>query len=144
MTSCGMNGSLTFSCWGYNAQGQLGDGTTVSRMRPNRVNLLMSKSYRLLDISLGAHHACALDDLGEVFCWGSNQYGQVGVISEGNRVTTPQPVEGVVEAARLATGFNHTCVMLDDDTIWCWGQNHQGQLGDGTTTDRVKPAQVVF
>lgn len=142
MISCmvGYNYS-SIKCWGYNAQGQLGDGTTESRMNPGFVSDFISESFLF---TVGGHHVCATNPSRAALCWGSNQYGQLGAGVEGDRATTPRLVPEATEVSQISAGFNHTCMIKYDDTVWCWGHNHLGQLGDGTTTDRVKPVQVLF
>lgn len=145
MTNCAVSyNHSSLECWGYNAQGQLGDGSTESRLNLDVVVGFSRGFFNALLFTVGAHHVCAMNQLSEVLCWGSNQYGQLGAEVEGDRATTPQLVREVTQVSQLSAGFNHTCVMREDDTVWCWGHNHLGQLGDGTTTDRVKPVQVLF
>ena len=106
MTSCavGYNHS-SFKCWGYNTQGQLGDGTTESRMNPDFVAGFSSAFFSPFLFTVGAHHVCAINQLSEVLCWGSNQYGQLGADVEGRRATTPQLVPEATQVSRSAQGL---------------------------------------
>jgi alpha-tubulin suppressor-like RCC1 family protein len=135
-------------CWGYNGNGQLGDGTTTDRKVPIKVTqttgLLAGKTVQ--SITMGSNHACAIAD-GEAYCWGNNTYGQLG-----NNSTTQSlvPVK-VTQAAGLLAGktvtkivasYNYTCAVASGET-YCWGYNSSGQLGDGTTNTRTAPVKVV-
>jgi alpha-tubulin suppressor-like RCC1 family protein len=88
-------------------------------------------------------HACALLANGAVRCWGSNADGQLGSPStppSGSSV--PVAVSGIAGAVAIATGAYHTCALLQDGTLRCWGRNDQSQLGDGTRTSSVSPVRV--
>ena len=125
-------------CWGFNASGQLGDGTQTNSGTPVQVMTLGGA----LQIVAGYRHACARLDDGRARCWGSNDVGQVGD-GTGTTQPLPQPVLGVADVVELAAGSDHTCARLRDDSIWCWGSNNAGQLGDGTRTERRSPVRVL-
>lgn len=125
---CGLfSGQL--ACWGRNDQGQLGLGDLDARQTPVFVDF--DNSIR--QVSPGAGHTCALDDLGLVFCWGGNERGQIGI---GTREPSLRPAEVplTARAAVLASGFSHSCAILMDASLWCWGQNSEGELGQGDPT----------
>jgi alpha-tubulin suppressor-like RCC1 family protein len=126
-------------CWGYNSDGQLGDGTTAQHLTPVPVGGLGSG---VAAIAAGAYHTCALTTGGGVVCWGANGYGQVG-----DGTTTPRPTPTAVSGlgsgvAALAAGRMHTCALTNAGSVKCWGYNASGQLGDGTTTNRSTPTGV--
>jgi alpha-tubulin suppressor-like RCC1 family protein len=132
-------------CWGRNQSGQLGDGTTTNRNTPVNVSGLASD---VLWVAAGWAHTCALrlrDSLptgGSITCWGDNSFGQLGDGTTTNR-STPADVAGLAsDAVWVALGRNHTCAVIDTTGVQCWGRNHGGQLGDGTTTDRSTPSGV--
>src|SRR5690606_16457937 len=81
----------------------------------------------------GSQHSCALLMDGTVRCWGSNEHGQVGDGGMENRLTGTQ-VPGLSNVVAIASSASatHTCAIRDDGTVWCWGQNQFGQIGDGT------------
>ncbi len=116
-------------CWGDDNSGQLGDGNTTSHMNATQVQGLAD----VAQLSAGAGHTCALTTQGAVWCWGRQEQGQLG---NGHRarepLTRPVLVPGVADAVQLATGENHTCALLRDGTLRCWGMNETGQLGVGS------------
>jgi len=129
------------SCWGYNAQGQLGDGTTYQRLIPGPVSGITSGAAAL---SAGGNHTCAiLGGAAGVSCWGYNDEGQLGDNSTTRR-TSPVPVSwpGGGAAAAVAAGGGHTCAIASGGGALCWGDNGYGQLGDGTTARRLTPVAV--
>jgi alpha-tubulin suppressor-like RCC1 family protein len=77
-----------------------------------------------------------------VWCWGDNQWGALGDGSAGPQKPNPVQVAGLTGVAQIVTNARHACARKTDGTAWCWGYNHAGQLGDGTTLDRSTPAQV--
>src|SRR5262249_19331821 len=94
-------------------------------------------------VGVGSNHVCALDDQGVVSCWGrDNGYGQLGDGTE--RIHRgPRPVPGLHDAISLAVGFQHACALIRGGEVYCWGENHDGQLGDGTRVDRASPVRVI-
>ncbi|MEM7142398.1 MAG: hypothetical protein AAF548_15345 [Actinomycetota bacterium] len=139
--------TLTSSCaiwsWGSNANGQLGNGTTTDSATPIQVG------DDVVDVAAGGNHSCRVFESGRLQCWGQNEQGQVG---DGTTTDRPSPTSiGTDEDWRLVdaggtgiyqlTGF--TCALKDDDTLWCWGDNQLGQLGEGTTIDRTSPVQAL-
>ena len=92
-------------------------------------------------VTAGLNHACGLQKDKTVWCWGHNNYGQLG-----NGTTTdsdvPVQVSGLTDVASIHASHQHTCAIKSDGTVWCWGLNNYGQLGDGTTTDSNVPVQA--
>lgn len=126
-------------CWGHNSFGELGDGTTTLRMTPVRV---VSLGTQVAHVVANDFSACALKIDGTLWCWGDNKYGQLGDGTTTMR-TTPVQVAGLgADIAQVAVGFEHTCALKMDGTLWCWGGNSFGELGDGTNTNRNSPVQV--
>lgn len=122
-------------CWGRNDHGQLGDGTTVARSAPVRV----AGAGTYLTVRGGLAHTCAIDIEGQVRCWGDNSTGQLG---DGTRISQPVPsrvqLPAGAAAIGLATGAQHSCALLSDDRVVCWGSNADGQLGiSGVPLDSV-------
>ena len=138
-SACALSTGGGVVCWGYNGEGQLGDGTRYTRTTPVGVAGLSSG---VQSIAAGWDHTCALTAGGGVRCWGQNEHGELG---DGTRIDRLQPVDvvglssGVVA---VSAGFDQTCALLDDGAVRCWGQNATGEVGDGTTTLRSSPVDV--
>lgn len=137
--TCGLTAAGGVKCWGSNRKGQLGDGTVENRATPIDVPGLTSGVSTL---AAGWQHTCAVTIAGEVKCWGDNQDGQLG---DGTAIDKNSPVEvvGLVNVVRaIAAGARHTCVLTVKGGVKCWGDNHNGQLGDGSVNARVTPLDV--
>lgn len=135
--SCAASPADALFCWGRGSYGQLGTGSFEDALSPARVTDLPAAAVQ--DLALGYHHSCALL-AGEVWCWGDNQYGQLG--REGSAATArPSRVEGLTAVSALAAGSFHTCA-LSQDGLWCWGRNHLGQLGCADDEDHTSPVRV--
>lgn len=139
-STCALTTSGGVKCWGYNGDGRVGDGTTVSpRLTPVNVSGLTSGVTAL---TTGTRHTCALTTSGGMKCWGTNPYGQLGDGTTTNRLT-PVDVSGLLSGvAAISAGEQHTCARTTAGGIKCWGANTNGQLGDGTTTQRLTAVNV--
>jgi alpha-tubulin suppressor-like RCC1 family protein len=94
-------------------------------------------------VTAGADHACALTDRGDAYCWGSNEFGQLGNgLSDRALHLVPVRVRTDVRFTIVAAGFNHTCAVDRDASAWCWGANDTAQLGDGTTRSAPAPTTI--
>ena len=125
-------------CWGDNAIGQLGTGTTDDSLAPVMVSGLGSG---VVDLSVGAEHTCAVLNGGGVKCWGKNYSGQVGADGGGSK-TTPVDVGGLGgSATSVDAGNGHSCAIVNGG-LKCWGTNTDGQLGDGTGQSSHTPVSV--
>lgn len=148
--TCGWTPAGAAHCWGSNQFGQLGDGTTTYRSTP--VAVVMPAGLTLANMSasipwhLGGPHTCGLTPTGTAYCWGDNQFGQLGDGTTQSRlnpgaVATPTGVT----FTSLATGVGHTCGLTPAEDVYCWGRNDEGQIGDGTTlTNRLTPVAVAM
>jgi alpha-tubulin suppressor-like RCC1 family protein len=137
--------------WGQNANGQLGDGTGTQRTAPVRVHGAGDLSRLFADVvsvSGGNNHSLALKSDRTVWAWGSNTFGQLGDGTTTPR-TTPVQVLGpggtgyITDIVGIAAGLSYSLALKSDGTVWGWGTNGNGQLGDGTTTQQNTPVQVV-
>jgi alpha-tubulin suppressor-like RCC1 family protein len=129
--SCGLaTGGVAF-CWGLNTNGQLGDGTTVSRVAPT----LVSNNLTFQSIGTGELWSCALDTAGRAYCW-----GVIPGVTQAQ--ATPLAVGTAPVFTSLTVGGAHACGLTSDGTAYCWGANNAGQLGDSTTTGRILPTKV--
>ena len=137
--TCAQLRSKRIKCWGSNSKGQLGDGTYDQRTEPISVSGISSA----IDVETQSEHTCALLEDKTIKCWGRNSDGQLGNGSHQNSINSPVQASGISTATALAVGTSHTCALLEDKTVRCWGKNYYGQLGDGSTTDRRTPVQVL-
>ena len=136
---CGLTVSGGVRCWGYNYYGQLGDNTKTARSTPGDVAGLAGG---VVAIAVGNSHTCALTAGGGVKCWGYNFYGQLGDNSTANRLA-PVDVQGLgTGVSAIAAGLLHTCALTASGGVKCWGYNSDGELGDGTTIQRLAPVDV--
>lgn len=138
---CGLTGTDAV-CWGRGLSGQLGDGTTGASGNPP---VTVSVHEQWTDISTGRLITCALNIGGEAFCWGRNQWGEVGdtLLPVNSNQLTPNRVVGGVKFASVAAGWLHACGISTAGTLYCWGNNTSGQLGIGIV-DSVPHAPVAI
>ena len=126
--------------WGDNSYGQLGDGTTTSSLIPVQATGLNGV---VTAIAAGSLHTTALKYDGTVWAWGSNSYGQLGLGTlDSTSHPTPAQVTGLTGVIAVAAGLHHTVALMNDGTVRTWGDNVDGQLGDGTSSRRLTPVQV--
>jgi alpha-tubulin suppressor-like RCC1 family protein len=137
--TCAVTAAGGVKCWGYNDFGQLGDGTKTSRSIPVDVKGLSGKAAAAAG---GWGHTCILTASGGIRCWGNNKYGQLGDGSAEIR-TVPVAVDGMTQGAgKVAAGWNHTCAVMGNGELRCWGWNYYGQLGDATQATQTRPVNV--
>ncbi|HEY8987174.1 MAG TPA: sialidase [Streptomyces sp.] len=135
----------TVKSWGYNLYGQLGNSSTKSAVEPVDVDWLEDVS----DIEAGAHHNYAMTSDSHVYGWGNNQYGQLleGDQSDGDNIsrtnrTAPVEIPRLEGVQHLAAGLRHGVAVTADD-VFTWGNNSEGQLGNGTTVSRFDSVKIL-
>jgi cysteine-rich repeat protein len=128
----------TVQCGGDNFLGELGDGTRTAHLTPAPVPGLSN----VQQIAVGSGHSCALLFDKTVKCWGDDVNGEIGDGATGVFRFTPVAVVGLANVTAISSSHQHTCAVLTDGTVKCWGANTTGQLGDGTLTDRSVPTIV--
>jgi len=135
-TTCAVRDDGTLWCWGFNDNGQVGDGTTTTREAPTQVGA----ETDWVAVTVGGRHSCAVKGDGTAWCWGDNLYGQLG---DGTNVDRGAPVQVGADSdwAALSAGASTTCGLRTDQTIWCWGLGTSGQLGDGLDATSWVPVQ---
>lgn len=138
--TCAVTSSHAARCWGFNLNGELGDGTQNLRNTPVTVSGLGSG---IGAISAGINHSCALSDShSTVYCWGNNFFGQLGNGGNANSLV-PVTVSGLgTDVLAISVGEASTCAVRLGGSAWCWGNNQYGQLGDGTILPRNTPVAV--
>lgn len=157
-STCAMLANTEARCWGYNGDRQLGDGTSTRRANP--VAVLASGTAaaspvaltNVTTISMGQAHTCVVLVSKQARCWGDNASGRLGdgtvmfkgnpvaVLSSGTAAASPVALTNVTA---IVASLSHTCAVLVSKQITCWGNNTSGQLGDGTTTQRINPVTVL-
>lgn len=136
--SCGIDAEGPAMCWGSNADGQLGRGEPLEGRNP--IPMLVEALGPVNQISAGgatytrwfdrSGHACAVSANAEVWCWGANDYGQLGDGSTDDS-SVPVRVEGIGGGARsVCAGGLHSCAVSENGSAWCWGSEHNGKLGN--------------
>ncbi|MBB1579405.1 hypothetical protein HG426_000550 [Candidatus Saccharibacteria bacterium] len=134
-------------CWGHNGFGQLGNNNTVNSLTPVAVDtagVLASKTIK--QIASGGISSCVIASDDKAYCWGSNNFGQLG---NGNlrNSSTPTPVSttGVLAGKtikQITAGTEFTCAIASDDKAYCWGSNSSGELGNNSTINSGVPTHV--
>ena len=143
--ACGLLEGRVY-CWGSDERGQTGTGALQAGYVTRPTEIEGDYPY-LTFVTAGTHHTCVLTRTGTALCWGANDYGQLGDGSSQPR-SAPRPVRPPMGAnanltfETLSAGERHTCGIARTKRLYCWGDNRFGQLGDGTTTQRVVPVRV--
>ncbi|HNX69646.1 MAG TPA: FecR domain-containing protein, partial [Candidatus Omnitrophota bacterium] len=127
----------TVMSWGFNGDGQLGDGTSIERLLP----VLVSGLSGVTAVAAGISHSLALLSNGTVKSWGRNNKGQLGNGTTNSR-NIADTIPGLFNVTAIAAGETHSLALLSNGTVKSWGYNGYGQLGDGTFQDRWSPVQV--
>jgi alpha-tubulin suppressor-like RCC1 family protein len=127
-------------CWGNNSYGQLGDGGVQPySITPVEVGGIASATQLS---SGGDPDSCAVLSNGHVECWGRNIYGELGTGTVGGYASVPGEVTGISSAIQVSVGARHTCALLSNAHVDCWGDNSKGELGNGTETNSDVPVEV--
>ncbi len=127
--------------WGDNEAGELCDGTLINQLTPEKITGL----YDLSAIEGGEYQTIALKRNGTVWMCGNNSAGQLGIgAATEESINTPVQVIGLTNVVAITSGKYFSTALKGDGTIWTWGVNNKGQLGDETTTNRAAPVQVLM
>lgn len=137
-------------CWGSNSDGQIGDGTVSTYDYQGRIVENNDKLYPTkisdevwLKIAAGGLHNCAIKSGGSLYCWGSNNSGEIGDSTAGKDNLKLTPVKiGDDKWREVTAGSSHTCGINVRNELFCWGSNSSGKLGDGTMTDKSVPTKI--
>jgi alpha-tubulin suppressor-like RCC1 family protein len=136
--SCAVKQEGTLWCWGLNADFQV-DPSSVLPMSPVQVT-----GSAWTQVATGLYHTCALKQNGTLWCWGGNYSGQLGnsavAVERNSKTGIAVQVQGTW--VTVSAGQSHTCGIMTDHTLWCWGDDSQGQLGDGHETPQSAPVPI--
>jgi alpha-tubulin suppressor-like RCC1 family protein len=130
----------TLWTWGYNGYGQLGNNTTSTRSSPV-TTVAGGTNWR--QVACGYSHTAAIKTDGTLWTCGYNGYGQLGNNTNTNRSSPVTTAGGGTNWRQVAAGYFHTAAIKTDGTLWTWGLNGHGQLGDNTTSTRLSPVTTV-
>jgi hypothetical protein len=136
--TCGITTGGPTYCWGRNLYGAFGDGTKTYTNFP----VPGASGLTLISVTLGDFHTCGLVASGAAYCWGSGERGSIGNGLFDQAQVTPAPVSGGLTFASISAGTQHTCGLTSSGALYCWGRNEEGELGDGTDTNRAVPTRV--
>lgn len=137
--SCAVRRDGRVACWGFNLDGQLGNGESNNKATaPVDVRGLGDARA----IAAGGNFSCAIRASGSVACWGGNSSGQLGNGNAGGSAT-PVAVGGLAPAVAIAAGDTHACAVATDGNVFCWGDGRNGQLGTGMSMSSPTPQRVV-
>jgi alpha-tubulin suppressor-like RCC1 family protein len=150
-TSCVRLADDSVKCWGKDALAEFGDGVVNSYPVPQPLSIaslahIAQLAHSESEVSFTGdlvEHGCARLRDGSAMCWGSNSFGELGLGQSGTApVPNPTNVPGLAGVIDIAVSSYHTCAVLANGTVECWGLNDEGALGDGTRVDRATPAPV--
>ncbi|MBM4574919.1 S8 family serine peptidase [Rhodococcus hoagii] len=139
--SCGLLTNGGVRCWGRDAGGNLGNGAVGGPSHATPVDVVNIRDAT--SVATGASFSCATLATGNVQCWGSNMSGELGSETPWMGYGTPMDVTGITDAISVSAGIRHACAVLATGNVRCWGNNGEGQLGDGTVENRAIPRDVV-
>jgi alpha-tubulin suppressor-like RCC1 family protein len=146
--TCGVTPTNRAYCWGRDATGELGDGTSYDICTWDRGDVpcrtspsAVAGGYRLRQVDAGAHHTCGVTTDNRAFCWGT---GEAGAIGNGTQSNSPSPrkVSGALAFRSVSAGFIRSCGVTTSNQAFCWGYNAVGGIGDGTFRQRLTPTAV--
>ena len=131
----------TLYCWGYNGKVKLGLGDTTLRNRPMIVQTPGEDLFT--DITLGYSHTCGIIENGSVYCWGQNSNGELGdSTTDYSNLPNILNCQHGSKAVAISSGHYHNCAIMDNSSVYCWGYNNYGQLGNGNQTSMNVPVHV--
>ena len=137
--TCSLMNDGSVRCFGSNSDGQLGDGTTSDSCYPIAAQLPIAATA----IAVGGQFSCALTIAGSIHCWGTNGYGQLG---NGSYVASLEPalvqLPSAINFKTIVSKYYHSCALSTEGSLWCWGDNSYGQLGNGTLGEFTFPVEA--
>ncbi len=134
----GIKTDSTLWTWGGNYSGQLGDGTNLDKSVPTQIGT--GHDWKM--IATGHYHTLAIKTDGTLWAWGNNTYGQIGDFSTGNSRYNPEKIGTDTDWRSVSAGLNHSMAVKNNGTLWMWGYNNAGQLGNNSTNSATSPTQL--
>lgn len=147
--TCALDDTGHAYCWGYNYHGELGTTTNNLNENANPTAMAVSGGLTFVALAAGAFHTCGITGGGAAYCWGWNNFGQVGPTNSGtdNPNPVPQlvPLQQGTKLVALAAGQYHTCGLTGSNSVFCWGYNGNGQLGNSANafTQMANPTPLL-
>jgi alpha-tubulin suppressor-like RCC1 family protein len=138
MAAIKTNGTLWM--WGYAANGELGDNTRTNKSSPVQT-ISAGTNWKL--VACGYYSTCAIKTDGTLWTWGENAFGQLGDNTGTNKSSPVQTVAGGTNWKQVSAKWKHVAAIKTDGSLWLWGENDYGQLGDGTRSNKSSPVQTV-
>ena len=142
---CALLGSGILKCWGLNTYGAVGNGITLTGSDILQLTPVTAGPFpaAIQSVDLGMYHSCAVLTDGTAACWGGQ--GTEGKLGNGGTTSTATPtlVSGLTGVRQISASYYHTCAVLLDTTVKCWGRGLYGALGQGTTSDSRTPISVM-
>jgi alpha-tubulin suppressor-like RCC1 family protein len=137
--SCGLTDAGQVWCWGSNVSNELGNGSQVNHVT-EPVQVVGGKAF--VTMAVGSYHSCGITASFDLYCWGANTYGKLGI---GSTLSTTAPVlvNGNHRFVAVSAGGNHTCGIAKNEGALCWGWNALGQLGNGKKDPEYLPTEVI-
>jgi alpha-tubulin suppressor-like RCC1 family protein len=138
--TCGVRRNGKLYCWGSDNHGQIGDGDAPgTATSPRRIGIFEDWA----NAAAGNAHTCGVRSTGKLYCWGSDSSGQVGNGSTTGDVISPQRIGTFEDWANASAAFAHTCGVRTNGKLYCWGNDSNGQVGDGDPLATVTAPQRI-
>lgn len=141
--SLGVKTDNTLWSWGYNYSGQLGNGAAgfgTEAIIPTQITTIPANEWKC--IAAGGRHSLAITEEGNLWVWGNNNLLALGLNDGSAYKAVPTMIDNATNWKMVAGGYDNTVAIKEDNTIWGWGENTDGQLGDGSTINRASPVQI--
>jgi len=138
----GLKDDGTLWTWGQNNDGGLGDNTTIQKSSPVQT-ICGGTDWKTMVVGTYYEHCAAIKTDGTLWLWGYNNSGEIGDETTVDKSSPVQTVCGGTDWKQVASGGNHTAAIKNNGTLWMWGYNEDGQLGDNTTDDKSSPIQTI-
>jgi len=136
--TCATKTNGTLWCWGVDSFGKLGNGADGNQISPDQESTAATDWTK---VDAGDNHACATKTNGTLWCWGWDSSGQLGNGADGNQISPDQESTSATDWAAVWTANNHTCATKTNGTLWCWGPDTNGELGNGADGSQISPDQ---